>query len=113
MDADLRDLLAAWSGGDDLDEPRRAELLDRLRRDEAFRLAFVAEVRLLGMLRAVQAVEPRWLLLEDELGWSARPAAEPLEDRVLGEIHSEPAPRPRRRWAWLALPPGLEAFQFV
>jgi hypothetical protein len=97
MDQDLLDLLSAWRGGD-LDEARRAALLARLRDDEAFRRAFVEEIHLLGMLKAVQSTEPRWLVLEDELGWSAdeRVAAVPLEDRVLQRIGDEP----RRKSAW-------------
>src|SRR5947209_13659287 len=85
MDADLRDLLAAWLGGDDPGEERRTALLARLRGDGAFRQAFVDEVHLLGMVKAAQAPEPRWLRLEDELGWSARERAgtEALERRVV------------------------------
>ncbi len=65
MDADLRDLLSAWLGGkgETLDAARLDTLLARLRRDESFRRAFVEEIRLLGMLKAVQSTEPRWLLL--------------------------------------------------
>jgi hypothetical protein len=58
MDQDLLDMLSAWQGND-LDDGRRAELLARLRVDEAFRRAFVEEIRLLGMLKAVQSSEPR------------------------------------------------------
>ena len=101
MDQDLLDLLSAWRG-DDLDDARRAELLARLRGDEAFRRTFVDEVRLLGMLKAVQSTEPRWLLLEDELGWSAneRAAGMPLEDRVMRHIQDQPRPRKFGRWMW-------------
>jgi hypothetical protein len=82
MDADLRDLLAAWLGEADPGEERRAALLARLREDAAFREAFVAEIRVLGMIRAVQSAEPRWLRLEDALGWSAR-------ERVSVEVLAE------------------------
>jgi hypothetical protein len=87
MDQDLRDLLAAWLGEDDPGEERRAALLVRLRADEEFRGAFVAELRLLGMLKAVQSPEPRWLRLEDEVGWSAeKPAGvEALAQGVVSE----------------------------
>jgi hypothetical protein len=71
MDQDLQDLLAAWLGDHDPGEARREALLARLRGDPDFRRAFVEEVRLLGMLKAVQSSEPRWLRLEDEIGWSA------------------------------------------
>lgn len=99
MDADLRDLLSAWRGGE-LDKPRCAELLEKLRRDEKFRRAFVEETRLLGMLKAVQSTQPRWLLLEDELGWSAdeRAAGSALEQRVMR--HIQDAPRTRRIGVW-------------
>src|SRR5580692_10328 len=105
MDQDLLDLLSAWQGND-LDDGRRAELLTRLRGDEAFRRAFVEEIRLLGMLKAVQSTEPRWLLLEDELGWSADEQAGsiPFEDRVLRHIQDQPRSRKfgRRKWGALA-----------
>ena len=72
MDQDLQELLALWLGDHDPGAERREALLARLRGDEAFRRAFVEEIRLLGMLRAVQSSEPRWLQLEDQIGWSAR-----------------------------------------
>src|SRR5207248_9074815 len=85
MDTDLRELLAAWLGEEDPSAERRRILLNRLREDAAFRRAFIDEIRLLGMLKVVQASEPRWLRLEDELGWSAqeRTSVESLSDRVL------------------------------
>ena len=70
MDQDLQDLLALWLGDHDPGEERRAALLARMRADEAFRGAFVAEIHLHGMLKAVQSPEPRWLRLEDAIGWS-------------------------------------------
>jgi hypothetical protein len=87
MDQDLQDLLALWRGDHDPGEDRRAALLARLRDDADFRRAFVEEVRLLGMLKAVQSPEPRWLRLEDETGWSARQRedAEALARRVVEE----------------------------
>lgn len=99
MDADLRDLLAEWTEGDEpLDDARRELLLARLGQDAAFRRAFVDEIHMLGMLRAVQAPEPRWLRLEDELGWSARPKIEkePLADRVLRQAQQRPTSRGAR-----------------
>ncbi len=97
MDADLRDLLAAWLGEEDPGEERRVVLLARLRNDASFRRAFLDEIRLLGMLKVVQSSEPRWLRLEDELGWSAqeRVSPESLSERVLQ------AARPRARWRTL------------
>jgi hypothetical protein len=108
MDQDLLDLLKAVRG-EGLEEVRRAEFLARLRADEAFRRAFVNEILMLGMLKAVQATEPRWLVLEDELGWSAdeRAARTPLEEGVLRGIRSLPGPRLARPWrgtqrSWVA-----------
>jgi hypothetical protein len=88
MDQDLKDLLALWLGDHDPGPARRDALLARLRGDDDFRREFVAEVRLLGMLRAVQSSEPRWLRLEDEIGWSARPRAdaEALAQRVVRQV---------------------------
>jgi hypothetical protein len=104
MDQDLLDLLSALKG-DPLDDARREELLARLRADDAFRQVFVAQIHLLGMLKAVQATEPRWLLLEDELGWSTdRPAeGNQLENRVLLRLQDAPCPRPVVRWKWGAV----------
>src|SRR5580692_1367305 len=106
MDQDLLDLLSAWQGND-LGDGRRTELLTRLRVDEVFRHAFVEEIRLLGMLKAVQSSDPRWLLLEDELGWSADEQAPTIlfEDRVLRHIQDPPRPRKFGRLKWVAWRP--------
>ena len=66
MDSDLQKLLMACLSGE-LTQDQTKPLIDRLKRDPAFREAFVAEIVLLGQLRAVQSSEPRWLQLEDEL----------------------------------------------
>jgi bifunctional DNA-binding transcriptional regulator/antitoxin component of YhaV-PrlF toxin-antitoxin module len=71
MDQDQQELLALWLGDHDPGEARRGALLSRLRADAVFRRAFVDQIHLLGMLRAVQSAQPRWLRLEDESGWSA------------------------------------------
>jgi hypothetical protein len=101
MDPDLSDLLMAWLGGE-VEPARRDELLARARRDEAFRRAFVAEVSMLGMLKAVQAAEPRWLQLEDELGWSAaeQAAGETLEDGIVRRLDARPGRRRLGPWGW-------------
>jgi hypothetical protein len=100
MDQDLQDLLALWLGDHDPGEDRRNALLARLRDDSAFRAAFVAEIRLLGMLKAVQAPEPRWLRLEDEIGWSARQRedVEELARQVVREGKRRKALKWVRRW---------------
>lgn len=69
MDADLKKLLTAWLGTDaNIADSEFRALVDRLRSDEEFRCEFVAEISLLGQLRAVQTSEPRWLELEDVIG---------------------------------------------
>lgn len=102
MEPDLHELLSAWLG-EDLDAVRREALLTRLRADEAFRRAFVAEIRMLGMLKAVQAAEPRWLGLEDEMGWSVevRATGEEIDEGVVRGIDDPPRRRSGRRW-WFA-----------
>ena len=71
--------------GREIEPARREVLLARLGGDEEFRREFVAEIRMLGMLKVVQSPEPRWLRLEDELGWSA---AEPARWRRRSRIAS-------------------------
>jgi hypothetical protein len=101
MDQDLQDLLALWLGDHDPGEARREALLARLRGDDAFRRAFIEEIRLLGMLRAVQSAHPRWLQLEDEIGWSAR---EPQDVEALAlRVAQEGQPRRGRLRLILAL----------
>ena len=100
MDADLRDLLAAWLGTADPGEARLGELLARLRGDDEFRGRFVAEVRLLGMLKAVQSPEPRWLRVRDAIDAAAvAPAPDrAFEDRVMRAARRGPARTSRLRW---------------
>ena len=100
MDPDLRDLLSAWLGRD-VEATRRDELLARVCQDEAFRRAFVDEIRMLGMLRAVQSPEPRWLRLEDELGWLAaeQVTQEALDASILRQVRAI-SPHRRPWWRW-------------
>ncbi|HJZ91251.1 MAG TPA: LamG domain-containing protein [Gemmataceae bacterium] len=100
MDQDLQDLLALWRGDHDSGEGRREALLARLREDDSFRRAFVEEIRLLGMLKAVQSAEPRWLRLEDEIGWTARQReeVEALAERVVHEGKRRLRIRRLARW---------------
>jgi hypothetical protein len=104
MDRDLIDLIAAWRG-DAIDPEVCDRLQDRLRRDEAFQQAFVDEIRMLGMLKAVQSMEPRWLRLQDELGWGpGKPrAGEDREEAILQRMQGlSLRPAPRRRMMILA-----------
>jgi hypothetical protein len=96
IDADLQDLLALWLGDHDPGEERRATLLSRLHIDAPFRRAFVEEIRLHGMLRAVQSAEPRWLRLEDATGWSAHRPHD-VETLVARVAAAGQRLRPRRR----------------
>ncbi|HEX4612841.1 MAG TPA: hypothetical protein VH092_31910, partial [Urbifossiella sp.] len=115
MDQDLSDLLATWLGGE-VPEDRQAAALARLRDDPAFRATAARELHLLGMLKALRSAPPRWLRLEDELGWSAaeRTAPRDLAAAVAAEVGRLPAPpaddyadpdRPTRRASrrWWAL----------
>jgi len=70
IDDDLIDLISVWRGAE-LSLSRCEELFKRLECDVEFRQAFVSEIRMLGMLKAVQSTEPRWLALHAELGWGA------------------------------------------
>jgi hypothetical protein len=102
MEPDLYDLVSAWSGRE-IEPVRCEELLARLGREPVFRREFVAEIRMLGMLKIVQSPEPRWLRLEDELGWSASESShsEALEDRIVRKLDGSPTPRPSRRRRWI------------
>src|SRR5438046_1231351 len=87
MDRDVQDLIVAWHGGD-VEPARREELLLKLRHDAEFRQAVATELQLYGQLKAVQSPEPRWLELEDEVGWQGqeRVGDERLEENVLAAI---------------------------
>jgi hypothetical protein len=101
MDRDLQDLLALWLGEHDPGDARRDALLARLRDDADFRRAFVDEVHLLGRLKAVQSAQPRWLRLEDVIGWSARrpKGVEALAARVIQEARRRARRRRLIRWS--------------
>src|SRR5688500_18544687 len=99
MDQDLQDLLAFWANDQDPGEERRAALRARLDADQGFRRTFVEEIRLLGMLRVVQSAEPRWLRLEDEVGWSARSRdVETLAQNVVEQGRSRQRVGRRNHW---------------
>lgn len=102
MDPDLQELLAAWMGRE-VDAVRYDQLLDRVREDSEFRKAFIDEIRLLGMLKAVQSSQPRWLRLEDEIGWSVAPSADSttIEDAVARQVLNDPVGKAPRRQRFL------------
>ena len=87
MDSDLQKLLVAWTSGV-IDEVAIAPVLDRLKREAAFRQAFVSEIAMLGQLKAVQSSEPRWLQLEDVLGVALNNvmSVQNIEDSVMNSI---------------------------
>lgn len=103
MSDEIQELLSTALGAE-LPESRQRELLARLRANPELRRAFAAELRMLGLLRAVQAPESRWLRLREELGLDdAEPAADAsgLRDRL--RPYFATAPRPRDlRWIWAA-----------
>ena len=78
MEQDLIELISACKG-EQMAQERRDELLERLRKDDAFQQAFVDEIRMLGMLKAVQSMEPRWLRIQDILGWVSDSRAQDTE----------------------------------
>ena len=102
MEPDLYDLVSGWLGRE-IELARREELLARLRQDDPFRRDFVAEIRMLGKLKIVQSPEPRWLRLEDELGWTASESSpsEAMEDRIVRRLDETPTPRAARRRRWM------------
>jgi hypothetical protein len=100
MSEDLHELIAAWFG-EEMPDERRAALLQRLRQDAAFRAEFVTELRTFAMLHAVQAPEPRWLALQDELGM-ANPRNDFSEERIRDAIRSQPRPFVASWWRPLA-----------
>ncbi|MCM2375214.1 LamG domain-containing protein [Aporhodopirellula aestuarii] len=114
MNADLRQLLAAWLGNE-LDNDTLAPLIERLKSDDEFREAFVREVIMHGQLRAVQSSEPRWLELEDLIGAAVLDReSKNLESRVMHEIttpgFAETESRnDRHRWQSFALVVGVAA----
>jgi len=67
MEADVRDALIAWQGGE-LPPDRAEALLARLRSDAEFRRAFAEEAWTLSLARVAQGPAPRWLALHEELG---------------------------------------------
>ena len=93
MEADVRDALIAWQGGE-LPAGRADELLATLRADAEFRRAFASEVWTLSLTRIAQAPAPRWLALFEELGLGGTtqdtPHDEAFEDAVMESFRAEP-----------------------
>ncbi len=68
MNKDLNLFLQLWTGGFDVPDTESQRLLNRLRDDSEFRSECVAEMKVLGMCKAVQSSSPRWLELNEVLG---------------------------------------------
>ena len=108
MNPDLQLFLQAWTGGADVSDAEREHLLQLLENDAAFRAKCVEEIRLLGMLKAVQTPAPRWLELHDALGTSSLAsndaAAGDRASRVLRSVQAEPQSSLKTRWlSWRPL----------
>lgn len=65
MSKDLKLLVQIWLSEEMHEETER--LLERLKDDEAFRLAFVDEIMIMGKVKAVNLAEPKFVLLEEIL----------------------------------------------
>ncbi len=81
MQHDIQLILRAWLNDEVADEGVQ-NALQRLRDDDSLRQAFVDELSMLGMIKAVQTDPPNWEKLELELGEKA------LENRVMSAIES-------------------------
>lgn len=115
MNPDLQLFLQAWTGGADVSEAERQRLLELLENDALFRAECVEEIRLLGMIKAVQTSEPRWIEMHDALGLSKAatddPGVDDLASRVVHRLKDEPrTPVKARVLSWrpvLAAAAGL------
>ena len=102
---DIADALAAWQGAP-VEAERRDELLARLRADDAFRREFAEAVWMLSMVRVVQAPEPRWLGLAEELGLCGdeRDAgSDDAEKAIMAAVRRKPHRPISRGWRAMAM----------
>ena len=103
---DMVDALAAWQGAP-VEAARRDELLARMRADDDFRREFVETVWTLSMLSVVQAPEPRWLGLSEELGLCGDEkdaSGDDAEHAIMAEVRRTPhRPQVSRRWRTMAM----------
>lgn len=100
MSPDLEMFLHAWTGGGQVSEKDRERLMRLLEDDALFREECVAEIRMLGMLKAVQSPPPRWLDINDTLGLTghaADVAAVDLPSAVMDRLQGETASTARLR----------------
>ena len=102
MNPDLQIFLQAWTGDADVSDVERQRLLQRIETDAVFRTECVEEIRMLGMIKAVQSARPRWLEMHDALGLSTASKNDCPEDdlasRVLQMVEARPHVRVKGRW---------------
>lgn len=119
MEADVRDALVAWQGGE-LPPGREEELRARMGSDADFRRVFAEEAWTLSLARVAQAPAPRWLALHEELGLAPSaqaPTQEQRETALLTALRRE-APRfvnvrwRRAAYSLMAAAAGLILFVF-
>ena len=108
MNPDLQTFLQAWTGGGHVSDAERERVLLRFENDAAFRAECMEEIRLLGLIKAVQTPPPRWLALHDALGLSVGTPAEPtsadLASCVLHLVQNESRKIANFRWlSWRPL----------
>jgi len=114
---DMADALAAWQGAP-VEAARRAELLARLRADGDFRKEFAEAVWTLSMVRVVQAPEPRWLGVSEELGLCGDDegaSGDAAEQAIMAEVRRKTHRlQVSRRWRTMAMvSAGLAAVLMV
>jgi hypothetical protein len=102
MNPDLQIFLQAWIGDADVSDVERQRLLQRIETDAVFRTECVEEIRMLGMIKAVQSARPRWLEMHDALGLCAASKNDcpenDLASRVLQMVEARPHVRVQGRW---------------
>ena len=102
---DMADALAAWQGAP-VEEARRDELMARLRADDGFRREFAEALWMLSMVRVVQASEPRWLGLAEELGLcgdESDAGSDDAEKAIMAEVWRKPHRPISRGWRAMAM----------
>lgn len=87
MNTDLQTFLQAWTGGGDLSDAESERMLLLFEYDAAFRAQCVEEIRMLGLIKAVQTPSPRWLVLHDALGISLAASAETAADDLASRVN--------------------------
>ena len=111
-DPDFLDLLAAWHENKNVSPSRRAELLQRLEKDERLRNELAREIEMAGLTRAVQAGEPRWLELEEKLGMSSEHSSPDFESSVMDRVSKSATPKANQtlsfpKFAWIGCAAAL------